>query len=1096
MVRAVGDEWANSTQTLDGFTVVRNDTGVWTYGIKATDGRVQPTTAVAGRDQPPAASRGALPERAFGAPAHGGAAPHPAPHLGSRKMLVLLVQFADRAAVTTPADWNNRFFASEQGSVRDHYVASSYNQMAINPATETHGTANDGIVGWLSLPGNHPNIGYNTGPTNQQLTKDAIVAADPFVDFAAFDTDGNGTLSTSELLLVVVAAGNEAAFGGQSGSCSPSLWGHKWQVDAPPTVDGKTVGNAAYAQVGEMHCRTTGPPGQMATIGILAHELGHVLGLPDLYDNDGSSAGVGDWSLMSGGTWGTVNRQGDSPSLLDPWSKYFLGWVTPTPVVGPMPSQNIPASIASPTVFQFLSGSALSGTGEYFLIENRQQSGFDVQLDGSGLLVWHIDEAQHTNSAECVPGGSPTCSATVHYKVALIQADNAFHLELGSSNQGDAGDPFPGTSNRTLLTGATTPNANLWDGSASGVSITSISEPGEVMTATLTLGFGTLPGAFNKSTPASGAAGFPTNVMLTWAASSDATAYEYCVDTSNDDSCDGLWTSAGGALSVTPPGLGAASLYFWQVRAINAHGSTEANSDTWWSFATAGFLGATFDATLQVPRCRFVGNACDTGPELIRGNGSMSGGAEPNQPNTVNDSCNDGSLGVFHVNESIDRMRVFTVDGQPFAPGKLVTIEVTGFIFASGADRLDLYFAANANSPTWLFITTLTPAGNGVQVMSTNLILPHGSLQAVRARLRYQGSGGFCTGAGNQYDDHDDLAFAVNPPAFAGLVENGAFESGTAGWSTFGTPDSSYMVSNTAGGVFQFYRAAPPAGTPNQAVVFQNTGEPLSSGSAIEAIFDLGNSDTVRKRVSVLLHDSDFSDLFVCTFWLPANLAMTEYRIRTHTSKPWANATISFYAASANAAGNTTAFYRLDNVSIQLVPGLPTNQTTCHDPTTPTPPGGAGGPELIANGSFSSGLSSWTLYGQINGSVNAGVFEFIRLPGNPAGVILQSIGQTMTANQRLTATFQLGNSSGVRKRVTVILHDSNFNDLSACTFWLAPDQALSTYTYRAFATQAWANGTFSVYGATVGGEQYMRLDNVSMARTPAAAMVGTECVEP
>jgi hypothetical protein len=102
----------------------------------------------------------------------------------------------------------------------------------------------------------------------------------------------------------------------------------------------------------------------------------------------------------------------------------------------------------------------------------------------------------------------------------------------------------------------------------------------------------------------------------------------------------------------------------------------------------------------------------------------------------------------------------------------------------------------------------------------------------------------------------------------------------------------------------------------------------------------------------------------------------------------------------------------------------------------------------------------------------------------------------MTTDHILTSTFQLGNSSGVRKRVTVIIHDNDFSDLSACTFWLDPGQPLSTYAYRTFTTKAWTNATLSVYPATVGAAQWIRLDNVTFQRTPGTAIVGTECIEP
>jgi hypothetical protein len=111
-------------------------------------------------------------------------------------------------------------------------------------------------------------------------------------------------------------------------------------------------------------------------------------------------------------------------------------------------------------------------------------------------------------------------------------------------------------------------------------------------------------------------------------------------------------------------------------------------------------------------------------------------------------------------------------------------------------------------------------------------------------------------------------------------------------------------------------------------------------------------------------------------------------------------------------------------------------------------------------------------------------------------VVLQATGQTPSADHIITATFELGNSSSVRKRVTAILHDVDFSDLSACTFWLPPGQPLSSYVMRSYATKAWGNATFSMYAATIGTDQWIRLDNVTMRRTPGSAALGTECIEP
>jgi hypothetical protein len=170
---------------------------------------------------------------------------------------------------------------------------------------------------------------------------------------------------------------------------------------------------------------------------------------------------------------------------------------------------------------------------------------------------------------------------------------------------------------------------------------------------------------------------------------------------------------------------------------------------------------ALFDLALQAPKCSSVGRSCDSGPALLLGRDGR--GPEPNQPNTINDSCADGTSGTFHVDESNDRIKVSTLDGTDFAAGKTVRVDATVWAWSGGPgqDRLDLYYAANANTPAWVFIATLTPPVGGAQVLSATYTLPAGALQAVRARYRYQGTAAPC-GSGS-WTDHDDLVFAVTP---------------------------------------------------------------------------------------------------------------------------------------------------------------------------------------------------------------------------------------------------------------------------------------------------------------------------------------------
>ena len=176
--------------------------------------------------------------------------------------------------------------------------------------------------------------------------------------------------------------------------------------------------------------------------------------------------------------------------------------------------------------------------------------------------------------------------------------------------------------------------------------------------------------------------------------------------------------------------------------------------------SSTGTQTAVFDSTLKAPKCVNVGSGCDSGPSLLLGRDTLSGGAEPNQPNTINNSCSDGTSGTFHSDESNDRLVVTTTDGSALAAGKTVKVSATVWAYSSfTSDHLDLYYAANANSPTWVLIATITPAAAGAQTLSANYTLPSGSLQAVRANFRYLGSASSCsTGA---YDDHDDLIFAV-----------------------------------------------------------------------------------------------------------------------------------------------------------------------------------------------------------------------------------------------------------------------------------------------------------------------------------------------
>jgi hypothetical protein len=332
-----------------------------------------------------------------------------------------------------------------------------------------------------------------------------------------------------------------------------------------------------------------------------------------------------------------------------------------------------------------------------------------------------------------------------------------------------------------------------------------------------------------------------------------------------------------------------------------------------------------------------------------------------------------------------------------------------------------------------------------------------------------------------------------SPASTQYTVQNGTFAGGTTGWSQFALPDPSDFVVNVNNGVLEFYRLPLPPGTTGQGVVLQALGLGLPAGAPIAANFDLGNSSSVRKRITVILHDLNFGDLQICSFWLDAGAPLRTYRMRTHTTQTWTNATIAFYAASTGSDGGA---YRLDNVQVYALQGQAVDRTECVDPTTPLAVQIADSATILTNGDFSAGLAPWGTFGQITHQISGGVFEFARPAGTPAGVVLQATGVAQANDTRLTATFSLGNSSGVRRRVTAIIHDFDFTDLAACTFWLAPGQPLSTYTMKFFTTDTWENTTFALYPSDVNEQQWIQLDNVSLRITPSATLTGSECIEP
>ena len=376
-------------------------------------------------------------------------------------MIVILVEFSDwpytgQGISAEPEDFDSLLFSNREtdvihnptGSMTDYYLEVSYEQFYIK----------GDIFGWYTMPETYAWYeGGDDGTSNGRiLAKHAVDSAEANgADFSKYDRNGDAYCDG----VVVIHAGpgaEEGVFG---------IWSHKSNISPPLTYDLVTI--EAYT----MNPEETG--GDLSPIGVFCHEYGHVLGLADLYDVDydpPSSDGLGRWSIMASGNY---NGGGQRPAHFDGWSKVLLGFADYTIVNENLDSVVIPQVESEPTVY-FL-GNALSGGSEFWVVENRQKTGFDLALPGEGLCIYHIDLAGP------LPNNDPE-----RYRIAMEQADGNNDLAYTEYNNGDASDPWPGSSNNRNFHDLSLPNSRLnLTEVTTEIGVWNISNPDSLMTADL-----------------------------------------------------------------------------------------------------------------------------------------------------------------------------------------------------------------------------------------------------------------------------------------------------------------------------------------------------------------------------------------------------------------------------------------------------------------------------------------------------------------------------------------------------------------------------------------------------------------------------------
>jgi immune inhibitor A len=382
------------------------------------------------------------------------------------RVLALLVEFSDHPDAVAATYFDSLVFGNSGSTVHNYFSEISFGQLDLV-------TVNlPSSLGWRTAPQTYAYYvngqnGLGGYPQNaQKMVEDLVDQVDPFVNFAQYDNDGNGFVD----VLLVIHSGTGAEFSGDN----DDIWSHKWAI-SPRSKDGVFI--SSYTAQPEYWT----VPGDM-TIGVYSHELCHGFGLPDLYDTDQSSFGIGKWCVMAYGCWNGPLSRGGSPAHPCAWSRIEMGFATATNVSSNMNAVAIDDVNQNGTIYRLWTSGNIGP--EYFLVENRQRVGYDFYLPNSGLLIWHIDEIKTGNTQEWYPGQA----GANHYKVALEQADTLFEMDR-HLDQGDAADAYPGTTGNTSFDAVSIPNSNSYTSGQSFVGVQNISPSGAIINADLIVGF-------------------------------------------------------------------------------------------------------------------------------------------------------------------------------------------------------------------------------------------------------------------------------------------------------------------------------------------------------------------------------------------------------------------------------------------------------------------------------------------------------------------------------------------------------------------------------------------------------------------------------
>ncbi len=582
-----GDEKVKWATTEDGYTIMLNSNGVYEYAIQDMKGDLQLSgIEVNNIKERTAAEKELLSKVSKGlyySPSQlsmmksiwdikSAEAQKAFPTTGNRKLICILMGYKDKAFTKTQSDFNNLFnqvgysTGGATGSVKDYYLENSWSQFNLTVDVFGPYTASQN----MSYYGANDAYGNDQNP--RALVTEAVNAADASANFANYDNDGDGTVDG----VYVIYAG----YGEEAGASADAIWAHAWNI-TPVTKDGKTISKYSCSAELRGNSGTT-----ITSIGVICHEFGHVLGAPDYYDTDystgGQFEGTGKWDMMASGSW---NNNGVTPAHHNAYTKVKVyGWATAT-VLSSATNVTVKPVKDNKSFYQINS----TTSGEYWIMENRQQEGFDAYVPGHGLVIYHVHKDIATASS------SNNINATYPQKMYPVCASATTNPGTTSSTYGSinsTGCPFPGSSNKTSFTDATTPNMKSWAGANTNSPMTSIAENATTKEITFAFmggsGGGTAPTATTVAASSITTSSATLNGTVNANNATTTVTFEWGTTTSLGNSINATPNSVTGTtntnVTANLTGLSANTTYYYRVKAVSANGTTYGST---MSFTTA-----------------------------------------------------------------------------------------------------------------------------------------------------------------------------------------------------------------------------------------------------------------------------------------------------------------------------------------------------------------------------------------------------------------------------------------------------------------------------------------------------------------------------